>query len=87
MGINWVMEVVSWAVGGPDYIWYITDIINTLQGVFIFCIFVLEPRVKECVWKRWGPKLSQILGHRGNTSSHVNVPYSTPEEAVVRTDM
>jgi G protein-coupled receptor Mth (Methuselah protein) len=87
MGINWVMEVVSWAAGGPDYIWYVTDVINTLEGVVIFCIFTLEPRVRDCVCKHWGPKLSKILCHRGNTPSHISVPYSTPEDAVVRTDM
>jgi G protein-coupled receptor Mth (Methuselah protein) len=86
MGINWVMEIVSWAAGGPDYIWYVTDAINILQGVIIFSIFVLEPRIRECVWKHWGSKISKILCHRCNTSTHVSVPYSTPEVAAVKVD-
>ncbi|KDR07201.1 probable G-protein coupled receptor Mth-like 1 isoform X2 [Zootermopsis nevadensis] len=76
MGINWVMEIVSWSVGGPDYIWYITDVINTFQGVIIFCIFVLEPRVREYVWKKWGRQLSNIMCFKDNMS------YSTPENAI-----
>jgi G protein-coupled receptor Mth (Methuselah protein) len=85
MGINWVMEFVSWAAGGPDYIWYVTDVINTLQGVIIFCIFVLEPRVRECVKKNWGHKFSEILCRRWTPSSHASVNYSTPEDAAVKT--
>jgi G protein-coupled receptor Mth (Methuselah protein) len=82
MGINWVMEVVSWFAGGPDYIWYVTDVINTLQGLIIFLIFVLEPRVRSCVWKQWGHKLSQILCR--SQPRHASVIYHTPEEAAVR---
>jgi G protein-coupled receptor Mth (Methuselah protein) len=85
MGINWVMEVVSWAAGGPDYIWYFTDLINTLQGVIIFAIFVWESRARECVRKQWGPKLLDL--YRRCTPSHARVPYSTPEDAASRLDM
>jgi len=79
MGINWVMEIVSWSLGGPDYIWYFTDVINTLQGLFIFLIFILEPRVRQCVWKQWGPKLTQIL--RRSQQRYANYNYSTPADA------
>jgi G protein-coupled receptor Mth (Methuselah protein) len=41
MGVTWIMEVVSWAVGGPNSIWFITDTINCLRGVLIFWF---------CVW-------------------------------------
>jgi hypothetical protein len=57
MGINWVMELVSWAIGGPGYLWYLTDIGNTLQGVLIFIIFV---------WKR---KILRLLARRFRTKS------------------
>lgn len=85
MGINWVMEIVSWAAGGSEYIWYVTDFINTLQGVIIFLIFVLERRAWECVRKQWGLRLSNLY-HRC-TASHAKVPYSTPEDAAVRLGM
>jgi hypothetical protein len=81
MGINWVMEIVSWFGRGPDYIWYVTDTINTLQGVIIFLIFVLEPRVRSCVWKQWGPKLSQILCRK--QPNHASVIYQRPKDAFV----
>lgn len=80
MGINWVMEVLSWFAGGPDYIWYVTDVINTMQGLIIFLIFVLEPRVRTCVWRQWGPKLTQILCR--SQPRHGSVKYATPEDAV-----
>lgn len=45
MGITWAADVISWAVGGPNYLWYVTDIINTLQGVFIFIVVGCQPQV------------------------------------------
>lgn len=81
MGINWVMEVVSWFAGGPEYIWYVTDVINTLQGIIIFIIFVLEPRIRSCVWKKLGPKLSRVLFC--SQSPHANIVYCAPEDAAV----
>ncbi|KAG8239843.1 hypothetical protein J437_LFUL014825 [Ladona fulva] len=52
MGVNWIMEVVSWAIGGPDYLWYITDIGNTLQGIFIFVIFVCMNKIRKVVMQK-----------------------------------
>jgi len=40
MGITWIMEIISWAVGGSSSIWFITDIINALRGLMIFVICV-----------------------------------------------
>ena len=47
MGVSWMMEVISFAVGGSAYIWIPTDILNILTGVFFFVIFVCKPNV----WK------------------------------------
>lgn len=47
MGITWVIDVVSWVVGGPDYVWYLTDIINSLQGVLIFAVVGCQPQVSS----------------------------------------
>ena len=47
MGVSWMMEVISFAVGGETYIWMLPDIFNILTGVFIFVIFVCKPNV----WK------------------------------------
>lgn len=45
MGVTWVADVLSWVVGGPQYIWYLTDLINALQGVFIFVVVGCQPQV------------------------------------------
>ncbi|XP_052120065.1 uncharacterized protein LOC127748850 [Frankliniella occidentalis] len=47
MGINWVMEILSFYVGGPNYLWYATDALNCLQGVWTFVIFVLNRPARQ----------------------------------------
>ncbi|XP_003706514.2 adhesion G-protein coupled receptor methuselah-like 1 [Megachile rotundata] len=49
MGVTWVADVVSWAVGGPQYIWYFTDMINAFQGVLIFAVVGCQPQVRAAV--------------------------------------
>jgi G protein-coupled receptor Mth (Methuselah protein) len=53
MGLTWVADVVSWVVGGPHYIWYVTDLINTLQGVFIFVVAGCQPQVWSAINRLW----------------------------------
>ncbi|CAH0604493.1 unnamed protein product [Chrysodeixis includens] len=43
MGVTWGADVLSWAAGGPDYVWYATDLLNALQGVFIFLVVGCQP--------------------------------------------
>ncbi|XP_024893871.1 probable G-protein coupled receptor Mth-like 3, partial [Temnothorax curvispinosus] len=47
MGINWSMEIISWVfeTNSPAYIWYLTDLTNTLQGLIIFIIFVWKEKI------------------------------------------
>lgn len=45
MGVTWILDVISWMVGGPHYFWYFTDFINAAQGFFIFCVVGLQPQV------------------------------------------
>lgn len=45
MGVTWIADVLSWAVGGPAEVWYFTDLINCLQGVFIFIVVGCQPQV------------------------------------------
>lgn len=44
MGLNWTLELVSFLVRGPPQVWLVTDILNTLQGVIIFFVFVVRIR-------------------------------------------
>lgn len=46
MGVTWIMDVISWAVGGPQELWYLPDLINCLQGVFIFIVIGCQPQVR-----------------------------------------
>ncbi|XP_024081140.1 G-protein coupled receptor Mth2-like isoform X2 [Cimex lectularius] len=49
MGLNWILEVLSWAIGSPSQFWIITDVLNTLQGPILFWVFVLnDMRVRQC---------------------------------------
>ena len=45
MGVSWIADVLSWAVGGPQELWYLTDLINCLQGLFIFIVVGCQPQV------------------------------------------
>ncbi|XP_013183223.1 G-protein coupled receptor Mth2 [Amyelois transitella] len=52
MGLSWALEVVSWAAGAGSStvsVWSMFDLINALQGVVIFCIFVLQQPVRHIV--------------------------------------
>ncbi len=48
MGISYIMEVISFLVGGDSKYWVTTDVLNILTGVIIFIMFVCKPTV----WKR-----------------------------------
>ncbi|XP_049942566.1 uncharacterized protein LOC126419422 [Schistocerca serialis cubense] len=45
MGVTWLMEIVSWAVGGPAYVWIVTDLVNVMRPAFIFYIFCCNRKV------------------------------------------
>lgn len=50
MGIQWILDLISWAVGGPDEIWYVTDMINSIHGVFIFIVVGCQPQVSYILY-------------------------------------
>lgn len=55
MGISWSMEIVSWLFDSvPQYVWYLTDLINVQQGLIIFIIFVWKKKIKRLLLKRFG---------------------------------
>lgn len=51
MGVTWLADVLSWAHGvwfnGYSSLWIITDLINALQGVFIFIVIGCQPQVTD----------------------------------------
>ncbi|KAF4522174.1 hypothetical protein B566_EDAN007320 [Ephemera danica] len=73
MGIPWIMEIISWAVGGKDYYWYLTDAINLLRSVFIFIMFCCKRKVWLMLTKRhprMTARISTRLSRGTTTTSH-----------------
>lgn len=73
MGVTWVADVVSWAVGGPQYIWYFTDMINAFQGVLIFAVVGCQPQVRAALKRLCNRNPRTNAGRQGNglsTTSH-----------------
>lgn len=60
MGVNWLTEIISWALDSDDsndsFLWCMTDIGNSLQGVLIFLIFVCKKRVLKLLNKKLCPR-------------------------------
>ena len=50
--LSWLSEIISWSVGHAEEIWYFTDILSLLQGVFIFVFCVYKSRVRDAVLRR-----------------------------------
>ncbi|XP_046406456.1 probable G-protein coupled receptor Mth-like 3 [Ischnura elegans] len=56
MGITWNMDILSVMVGGSECIWLFTDMINTLQGLWIFIILICNRKVLGLLRKRFCKK-------------------------------
>lgn len=69
MGVTWIADILSWALDGPQEVWYLTDIINCLQGVFIFIVVGCQPQVLSAVKRLWGMRYRQS-GTAGTTNHH-----------------
>ncbi|XP_066952174.1 uncharacterized protein [Macrobrachium rosenbergii] len=59
MGITWLAEVISWQEKTCEA-WIITDIINSLQGVSIFIIFICKRNLLKKVRSKWEPYLRHV---------------------------
>ncbi|VVC86620.1 unnamed protein product [Leptidea sinapis] len=51
MGVNWSVEVISFAVGGSNWYWILVDLSNIALGIYIFLIFVWKNKVRNLVAK------------------------------------
>ncbi|GBP62632.1 G-protein coupled receptor Mth2 [Eumeta japonica] len=73
MGAGWVWEVVSTFTSEPYWFWTMVDLINCLQGLFIFIILVLKPKVYYLIKKRLGiaqdDTQKKSMASSGRTSS------------------
>ncbi|CAG5010891.1 unnamed protein product [Parnassius apollo] len=74
MGVTWGADVISWAAGGPAYLWYATDLLNALQGLFIFLVAGCQPHAWAAA-KRAAAALCARRGrharHAAHSSSHL----------------
>ncbi|KAF2890778.1 hypothetical protein ILUMI_15395 [Ignelater luminosus] len=86
MGISWVFESISVctipvpATGAAQIIQIIFDTINCLQGVFIFCIFILKTKFLRVLKKKLGIKYlrrSSQSTTSGATATTYLMPTST----------
>ncbi|XP_071446816.1 G-protein coupled receptor Mth2-like [Hetaerina americana] len=60
MGVNWALEIISWIVGGDCY-WIPFDLLNTMQGLFVFFIFVWKVKIRRKLAKSLCPRLAAKL--------------------------
>ncbi|KAJ2949206.1 hypothetical protein O0L34_g6152 [Tuta absoluta] len=58
MGVNWSVEVISFAAGGTNWYWVVVDLSNIALGIFIFFIFVWKNKVRNLIRK----KISKLRG-------------------------
>ncbi|OWR52116.1 hypothetical protein KGM_204753 [Danaus plexippus plexippus] len=71
MGVTWGADVVSWAAGGPEYVWYATDLLNALQGVFIFLVVGCQPHAWAALKRAAAALCARAPGAQAHSSSHL----------------
>nr|XP_029719926.1 probable G-protein coupled receptor Mth-like 1 isoform X2 [Aedes albopictus] len=78
MGITWVADVASWVFKGPYYIWLVTDLINALQGVFIFIVVGCQPQVWSAIKRLWNSKTGRSLTNTTHGPQHSSSSHGLP---------
>lgn len=53
MGITWLMESISFLFDPAGWVFIVTDVLNCCQGLVIFLLFVMKPKVKKLLLKRF----------------------------------
>lgn len=89
MGVTWSMEIVSWFLESWEWLFYVSDICNAIQGLIIFSLFVMKAKVKHLILKRYRTirgielRTSQYSTKTTNsqiTMTTVNVPQDKQEQ-------
>nr|XP_033323120.1 G-protein coupled receptor Mth2-like isoform X1 [Megalopta genalis]XP_033323121.1 G-protein coupled receptor Mth2-like isoform X2 [Megalopta genalis]XP_033323122.1 G-protein coupled receptor Mth2-like isoform X2 [Megalopta genalis] len=52
IGLNWTMELISWFIDADSFDWSMLDLVNALQGVLVFGLFVIRRPQRDFVWHR-----------------------------------
>ncbi|XP_053951227.1 probable G-protein coupled receptor Mth-like 1 [Anastrepha ludens] len=78
MGVTWIADVISWLVGGPYSAWFFTDMINALQGVFIFIVVGCQPQVWAACKRFCCPRSRQEITNTTNGVQHSSSSQGLP---------
>ncbi|KAH8308609.1 hypothetical protein KR044_001428, partial [Drosophila immigrans] len=81
MGVTWIWEIISWLVGGPNEVWLMTDLINALQGVFIFIVVGCQPQVWTACKRICCPRLTHDITNTTNGVQHSSSSQGLPSMA------
>ncbi|KAK9293759.1 hypothetical protein QLX08_011371 [Tetragonisca angustula] len=87
MGISWIAEIISSLLNRyttleyKEEFFYVMDVINSLQGVFIFVLFVMKRRVHEALRKRLGHGGSKKRYGISQGNSTLQDPYKVKKSA------
>lgn len=54
MGISWIFEIIATFFYEYDHLFHASDAFNTLQGVFIFLIFVCKKNIFQKLQEKFG---------------------------------
>lgn len=82
MGVTWIVDVLSWVVGGPQCWWFVTDLINALQGVFIFLVVGCQPQVWAACKRFCCPRTRGEITNTTNGVQHSSSSQGLPSLAV-----
>jgi G protein-coupled receptor Mth (Methuselah protein) len=55
MGVTWIVDIISWSLREHEIlaeILHCVDVLNCVQGVIIFFLFVWKPKVKKLLRRR-----------------------------------
>ena len=91
MGISWIMEILAWFINSvPNYVWYPTNMLNSLQGLIIFIIFVCKKKIKQQLLKRYSGQncglFCKIPMHNDRTSSNITTSSTLGTEPMQEMD-
>ncbi|XP_030382327.1 probable G-protein coupled receptor Mth-like 1 [Scaptodrosophila lebanonensis] len=81
MGVTWIADIISWIVGGPHEAWLLTDLINALQGVFIFIVVGCQPQVWTACKRICCPRLRHDITNTTNGVQHSSSSQGLPSMA------
>ncbi|XP_059048897.1 G-protein coupled receptor Mth2-like isoform X2 [Achroia grisella] len=75
MGAGWVSELLSTLTHEPRWLWFVVDLLNELQGVFIFIILIFKPKLYYLIRKRLGLEKPDMRKSGPSSSARTSSTY------------